>query len=67
MFVCKVAAGKPFITKKGDISEFAHLGGIPPTGYDSVVGEPGKDLNYDELVVYQNCAAIPCYLIIYTI
>lgn len=66
MFVCKVAAGKPFITKKGDTSEFQHLG-IPPVGYDSVVGEPGQALNYDELVVYNNSAAIPCYLIIYTI
>lgn len=66
MFVCKVAAGKSFKTKKGDTTEFTHLG-IPPREHDSVVGEPGVDLNYDELVVYKNEAALPCYLMVYTV
>nr|GAT47412.1 predicted protein [Mycena chlorophos] len=37
----------------------------PPTGYHSVVGEPGGDLNYGETVVYTNDAIRPAYLIIY--
>jgi hypothetical protein len=24
----------------------------PPAGYDSVLGEPGGELNYDEAIVY---------------
>ncbi|KAH9932380.1 ADP-ribosylation [Fomitopsis serialis] len=37
----------------------------PPQGYDSVVGEPGGVLNYDEAVVYKNEAIRPLFLIIY--
>jgi len=37
----------------------------PPDGHDSVVGEPGGDLNYDESIVYRNDAIRPMYLIIY--
>jgi hypothetical protein len=33
--------------------------------FDSVVGIPGKDLNYDEIVIYDEDAVIPKYLIIY--
>ncbi|KZT64780.1 ADP-ribosylation [Daedalea quercina L-15889] len=37
----------------------------PPNGYDSVVGEPGGDLNYDEAIVYQNEAIRPLFLVVY--
>ncbi|CCM01087.1 uncharacterized protein FIBRA_03135 [Fibroporia radiculosa] len=37
----------------------------PPQGYDSVIGEPGGDLNYDESIVYKNEAICPLFLIIY--
>ncbi|KAG9022489.1 hypothetical protein FS842_006149 [Serendipita sp. 407] len=39
----------------------------PPTGFHSVLGEPvqGGKLNYDELVVYDNDAIRPAYLIVY--
>ncbi len=37
------------------------------SGYDSVEGEPGEDLNYDEVVVYNNDQAVPSYLIIYSL
>jgi len=39
----------------------------PPPGYDSVLAEvvPGGALNYDELVVYQNEAVRPSYLVMY--
>jgi hypothetical protein len=33
--------------------------------FDSVVGIPGKDLNNDEIVIYDENAVIPKYLIIY--
>ncbi|KAH9967417.1 hypothetical protein BC827DRAFT_590408 [Russula dissimulans] len=38
----------------------------PPQGYDSVIGEPGGDLNYDEAVVYNQDAICPSFLIIYS-
>ncbi|KAF9790516.1 hypothetical protein BJ322DRAFT_1036993 [Thelephora terrestris] len=39
----------------------------PPPGYDSVLAEvvPGGFLNYDELVVYNNEAVRPSYLVMY--
>jgi len=37
----------------------------PPLGYDSVIGEPGEDLNYDEAVVYNQDAIRPTFLIIH--
>jgi len=37
----------------------------PPAGYDSVIGEPGGDLNYDESIVYSNDAIRASFLIIY--
>ncbi|KIO18088.1 hypothetical protein M407DRAFT_32234 [Tulasnella calospora MUT 4182] len=37
----------------------------PPPGYNSVIGEVGGDLNYDELVVYHDDAIRPPWLIIY--
>ncbi|KAI0715566.1 ADP-ribosylation [Fomitopsis betulina] len=37
----------------------------PPAGYDSVVGQPGGDLNYDEAIVYKNEAIRPLFLVIY--
>ena len=36
----------------------------PPDGYDSVVGEVGPNLNFDELVVYTEAAALPEFLIV---
>jgi len=35
----------------------------PPSGFDSVVGEPGGDLNYDESIVYTNDAIRPLFLV----
>ena len=32
---------------------------------NQVYGKPGKDLNYDELVVYNNHAIRPAYLVMY--
>jgi len=39
----------------------------PPYGYDSVIGVPGANsvLNYDEVVVYEDAAIRPSFLVIY--
>ncbi|KAJ8600799.1 hypothetical protein CTAYLR_009998 [Chrysophaeum taylorii] len=60
IFVCSVAAGKAFKTTAPEL----HLD-RPPPGYDSVVGEVGDYLNYDELVVYTEAAVLPNFIIIY--
>ena len=36
-------------------------------GYHSLVGEPGDALNYNETVVFQEQAALPRWLIVYTL
>ena len=33
--------------------------------YEQVYGKPGRDLNYDELVVYTDHAIRPAYLVMY--
>ncbi|CAG8552236.1 4824_t:CDS:2 [Diversispora eburnea] len=40
-----------------------------PFGFDSVLGEPSAtgNLNYDEVVVYEEAASIPQYLIVYKV
>jgi hypothetical protein len=63
MFLCSVAIGLPFKTKLGELPTEL----CPPTGYDSVVGEAGLCLNYDEVVVYKETQAIPTYLIVYSL
>ncbi|KZT01540.1 ADP-ribosylation [Laetiporus sulphureus 93-53] len=37
----------------------------PPVGYNSVIGVPGNDLNYEETVVYTNEAIRPSYIFVY--
>ncbi|KIO24522.1 hypothetical protein M407DRAFT_76921, partial [Tulasnella calospora MUT 4182] len=60
LVVCNVVLGNSFyITQTNE-----KLKG-PPTGYDSVFGEVGDDLNYDEQVVYRNDAILPTFLIVY--
>ena len=34
-------------------------------GYDSVYGNIGEDLNYEEQVVYKSVAVLPRYIIVY--
>ena len=60
LFLCQVAAGKAFCTTATE-----HNFTRPPDGHDSVVGEPSPGgLNYDELVVYTEDAALPTFLIV---
>jgi len=56
----KVLVGKGFKVKTNQVSLSE-----PPKGYDSVLGEVGSDLNFDETIVYRSDAIIPSYLIMY--
>ncbi|CAG8581790.1 22451_t:CDS:10, partial [Gigaspora margarita] len=64
MFLNKVVVGKGCLLTKdnGKLSS-------PPTGYDSILGEPSTNgsLNYDEIVVFKDEASIPQYLIVYKV
>ncbi|TFY64614.1 hypothetical protein EVJ58_g2510 [Rhodofomes roseus] len=60
MLLNDVVLGKPIKLKKTDTSLTE-----PPEDYDSVIGEPGGDLNYDEAIVYKNEAIRPLFLVIY--
>jgi hypothetical protein len=59
LFLASVAAGKAYCTEAAELDLSR-----PPDGYDSVVGEVGPNLNYDELVVYNEAAALPEFLIV---
>ncbi|GBE87733.1 hypothetical protein SCP_1104100 [Sparassis crispa] len=60
MLLSKVVMGKAIKLQMGDQRLTK-----PPQGYDSVVGEPGGDLNYDESIVYKNEAIRPLFLVVY--
>jgi hypothetical protein len=63
VLLCQVIHGK---VKKESISNpKLSKEEIINQSFDSVVGIPGKDLNYDEIVIYDEDAVIPKYLIIY--
>ncbi|CAM9635701.1 unnamed protein product [Ectocarpus sp. 12 AP-2014] len=63
MFVANVAGGKAFNTKNPYLPQSE----CPPPGYQSVVGEVGQGLNFDEVVVYKEEAALPTHLIVYAL
>eukprot|EP00903_Cladosiphon_okamuranus_P013691 g12749.t1 len=65
MFLTSVAIGRAFTTTQGRLEPTDNL--CPPPGFDSVVGEPGVDLNYPEVVVYREEAALPTHLVVYTL
>ncbi|KAI5116798.1 hypothetical protein M0805_001800 [Coniferiporia weirii] len=56
----KVVVGKGCKMLKDDNTLVA-----PPAGYDSVLGEVGGGLWYDEVIVYSNDAARPSFLVMY--
>jgi len=60
MLLNTVVAGKEYRTTANKSTLLK-----PPSGYDSVLGEVGGRLNYDELVVYKNDAIRPSYLVMY--
>lgn len=60
MFICKVIIGKG----KQLYTDDTTLTDAPP-GYDSVLGEVGQNLNYDEIIVYNQDAVLPSYMVVY--
>ncbi|KII92751.1 hypothetical protein PLICRDRAFT_172803 [Plicaturopsis crispa FD-325 SS-3] len=60
MLLNKVVVGKGYKLTHDNTTLSA-----PPAGYDSVLAEKGGTLNYDELVVYDNDAIRPSWLVMY--
>ena len=60
MLLCDVAPGNKYILTHDSPS----LTGAPQ-GYDSVYGQHGGSLNYDEIVLYHRHAILPKYVIVY--
>jgi len=60
MLVNRVVVGKPCKLRLNatNLTE-------PPCGHHSIIGEPGRDLNYPETVVYDNDAIRPAFLVVY--
>ena len=69
VLVCDVAAGKSYSTKKGfPFMPDDEVKTILARGHDSLRGLPGEcadELNYDELVIYDEEQAVPVFLIAY--
>lgn len=61
ILLCDVLTGRRYYVRNNR----QHLQ-RPPTGYDSVYGNIGEDLNYEEQVVYKSEAVLPRYIIVYT-
>jgi hypothetical protein len=59
VLLCKVVLGRVYKIFNGNCFT------APPTGFDSVVGEPGTELNYDECIVYDERACKVAYIIVY--
>ncbi|KAF8134894.1 ADP-ribosylation [Boletus edulis] len=60
MILCRVVVGRPYKRYRNAPDILA-----PPSGYDSIAGEIGWDLNYEETVTYDNDTVRPAYLIVY--
>jgi len=61
LILCKVVVGKPMIYLQDQPDLTA-----PPLGYDSVLGETGGgNLNYPELVLFNEDAILPAYAVFY--
>ena len=60
IIVCDVYPGRKYKTKRTN----SNLNG-PPRGHNSIYGEAGIDLNFDEIVLSNPAAILPRYIIIY--
>ena len=58
LVLCKVVVGRGYRVN----TNMTHLQ-APPDGYDSVLGEVGPALNYDETCVYRDDAVLPKYVL----
>lgn len=58
----RVAVGKTAVLTTGSYS-----GRSPPTGYDSITAKPGvtPNINYNEVIVFDDAASLPSFLVIY--
>lgn len=66
MLVCDVLDGVSYETLKGrPFMLDERVRSICDQGHDSIRGLPGSDLNYDELVVYDEAQALPLFLVVY--
>lgn len=66
MFVVDVVAGMSYKTDAARLRS-PDVESILRNDYDSVMGIPGDNLNFDELVVYDNDAMIPTFYISYSL
>jgi hypothetical protein len=60
MLLCYVSTGRGYVVKQNmpDLRE-------APAGYDSVIGTVGDALAYPEVIVYDEAAVLPRYIVIY--
>ena len=67
MFLCKVALGRNRIEYEDDMGLTKII--LNGQGFDSISGKVGQQgsLNFPEDVVFDSCAAIPSYMIVYSI
>ena len=61
MLLFDVAEGNKYVVKNDQTKLTA-----PPKGYDSVYGQHGGSLNYDEIVLYKSEALLPTHIVVYT-
>ena len=60
MLLFDVAEGNRYILQKDQTGLTA-----PPSGYDSVYGKHGGNLNYDEIVLFKSEAVVPTHIVVY--
>ena len=60
MLLCHVCPGNKYYLKENSVKLRS-----PPDGFDSVYGETGGILNYEEIVLYNPDAILPLYIIVY--
>ena len=60
MLVCHVCPGTKFYCSDNSTSLRR-----PPEGFDSVYGQKGHRLNYEEIVLYEEASILPRYIIVY--
>ena len=60
MLLCDVLPGNKYTVTQDQSSLRS-----PPQGYDSVYGQKGGSLNYDEIVLYRPEPILPKYVIVY--
>lgn len=60
MILCHVSSGRAYVAREN----MPHLH-EPPRGYDSVMGITGTALMYPEVIVYDEAAVIPRYIVVF--